>query len=385
LPGKIIVAPDAFKECLDVFAVTEAIVRGLVCGGAQEQQIVSCPLADGGEGLLDVLVHTSGGSMREVMVTGPLGKATAASFALLEEGKTAVVEMAQAAGIHLIDPSERNPRITTTFGVGELMRHALDAGVRRIIVGLGGSVTNDGGAGMAQALGVSFKDEEGCELPFGGEALLSLASLDCSGMDPRLKDVEIIGACDVSNPLCGNNGATAVYGPQKGATEEDVVLLDRALNHYGKCLEVLFPSFRRDTPGVGAAGGLGAGLAAFTGASLRSGVELVLDSHEDLEEQWAEAEVIITGEGRVDGQSMQGKVISGVAEMARRYEKPLFVLCGKMSGDMAPLYAGGVTAVFPIAPAPMSEEEAMRNASAYLSRTAENLMRTLLRLKGGEG
>lgn len=380
--GKIIIVPDAFKECLDVFDVTAAIARGLVRGGADEKAIVSCPLADGGEGLMEVLLHTSGGTVQEVKVTGPLGEKTASAFALLDDGKTAVVEMARAAGIHLIDAAERNPRITTTYGVGELIRHALDAGASRIIVGLGGSVTNDGGAGMAQALGVSFEDDAGQGLPFGGEALSSLSIIDCSGLDPRLKDVEVIGACDVTNPLCGDQGASVVYGPQKGATEEDVAVLDRALNHYGKCLEVLFPTFHRDSPGAGAAGGLGAGLAAFTGATLRSGVELVLASYDELEEQCGEAMAIISGEGRVDGQSMQGKVISGVVDMARKHGKPLFVLCGKVSGDMQPLYDAGVTAVFPIAPAPMGEAEALSNAAAYLSQTAENLMRTLLRMWG---
>lgn len=382
LSGKIIVAPDSFKECLDVFAVTDAIARGLILGGARKEDVLSCPLADGGEGLMDVLLHTSGGEIHEHTVTDPLGRQISASFALLQDGTTAVVEMARAAGIHLTSPEERNPLITTTFGVGELMRHALDAGARRVIVGLGGSVTNDGGAGLAQALGVSLKDDQGRELPFGGAALASLASVDCSRLDGRLKKVEVIGACDVRNPLCGKEGASFVYGPQKGASEEAVRLLDEALRHYGRFLESLFPSFHSDLPGSGAAGGLGAGLSAFAGASLRSGVDLVLSSYPGLEDAWQEAVAVISGEGRIDSQSIQGKVISGVARRARQYDIPLFVLGGTISGSRQPLYDAGVTAVFPIAPSPMSREEAMENAAAFLTQSAESLMRTLHRVKG---
>lgn len=378
---KILIAPDSFKECLDVFSVTDAIARGLLSGGASSEDIIRRPLADGGEGLLQVLVHAAGGSIHEKSVSGPLGEKVRASFALLSDGKTAVIEMAQAAGIHLIDPEKRNPLFTTTYGVGELMRSALDAGARRLIVGLGGSATNDGGAGMAQALGVSLKNHEGEELSWGGAALASLAVIDCSRLDPRLKSTEVIGACDVTSPLCGARGASVVYGPQKGADAEQVAVLDAALRHYGFLLEAACPPFHPMLPGAGAAGGLGAGLAAFAGAALRSGIDLVLSAYGDFEEHCADAAAIISGEGRVDGQSTQGKVLSGVAGVARRHGVPLFVLVGKISGDLQTLYDAGVTAVFPIAPFPMEEKEALRTAAAHLEQTARNLMRTVAALK----
>lgn len=378
---KILIAPDSFKECLDVFSVTDAIARGLLSGGASSEDLICRPLADGGEGLLQVLVHASGGSIHEKNVSGPLGEKVRASFALLSDGKTAVIEMAQAAGIHLISPEKRNPLFTTTYGVGELMRKALDAGARRIIVGLGGSATNDGGAGMAQALGVSLKNQEGEELLRGGAALASLAVIDCSRLDPRLKNAEIIGACDVTNPLCGERGASVVYGPQKGADAGQAALLDGALRHYGFLLAETCPPFYPELPGAGAAGGLGAGLAAFTGAALRSGIDLVFSAYGDIEEHCAHAAAIISGEGRVDGQSTQGKVLSGVAAVARRHGVPLFVLAGKISGDLQALYDAGVTAVFPIAPFPMEEKEALRTAAAHLEQTARNLMRTVAALK----
>lgn len=374
---KILVAPDSFKECLDAFHVAGAIASGLRRGASPAADVICRPLADGGEGLLQVLLHALGGTTHTVTVTGPMGKPVGASFGLLDQGKTAVIEMAVAAGLHLVPGNERDPMRATTYGVGELIRRALDLGVEHIIVGLGGSATNDGGTGMACALGASFLDASGKELPPGGGALSRLGKVDLTGLDPRIRAVKVTGACDVENPLCGPAGASRVYGPQKGASAADVDILDAALHHFGALLSQQTGTDLLSLPGGGAAGGLGAGLAAFTGARLRSGVQLVFEAYGDMDEQAGSADLLISGEGSVDSQTMHGKVIAGVAALAARHGKPLVVLTGRLRGDLPALYEAGVTAAFPITREPMTTREAMAHAEAYLEQSAENLARVL--------
>ncbi len=377
----IVLAPDSFKECLTAFAVAEALSAGLQRAGIPEEDIMCRPLADGGDGLLDVLHYALGGEIRTVEVSGPLGEPVAARFGLLDDGHTAVVEMAQAAGLHLAPPEKRDPCVAGTRGVGELMVHALDCGAKRILVGLGGSATNDGGVGMATALGVRFLDETGADLPPGGASLRRLARIACADLDARLADTTIIAACDVSNPLCGENGASQVYGPQKGATPDVVKTLDAALSHYATVLETQMCVQVRTVPGAGAAGGLAAGLVAFANASLCSGVDLVLDAYGDMDDVMRDAALVITGEGAVDGQSAQGKVIAGVAKKARIHTTPLLVVAGRVGDGLDTLYKAGVTAILPIAPGPMPQHVALDRAAQHLEQTGCAIGRLLRALR----
>jgi glycerate kinase len=329
-------------------------------------------MADGGEGTVDALVAATGGRIVSVRVTGPLGEPVDSFFGILGDGETAVIEMAAAAGLHLVPPEKRNPMVTTTYGVGELMRAALDAGCRRLIIGIGGSATNDGGAGMAQALGVRLLDEQGNEIGFGGGALERLARLDLSDFDRRVWDAEILVACDVTNPLTGPNGASAVYGPQKGATPEMVRQLDANLRHYAAVLQRDLGVEVETVAGAGAAGGLGAGLLAFCRAQLRRGVELVIHAVR-LPERVQKADLVITGEGCLDFQTGFGKVPHGVAQVAKRYGKSVIALVGQLGEGAERCRQWGIDACFPILSKPMSEQEAMANAIPLLRRAAEEL------------
>lgn len=371
----VLVAPDSFKECLDAFAVSDALAAGLQRGGIPESSIVRRPLADGGEGLLEVLHHALGGEIRSLSVTGPMGESVDARYGLLDSGKTAVIEMAQAAGLHLVPENKRNPAVATTRGVGELLKHVLDLEVRRVIVGVGGSATNDGGAGMASALGVSFLDTAGNELPPGGGALSQLNCINTDHLDKRLQNTEVVVACDVSNTLCGIHGASHVYGPQKGASPEMAQMLDDALCHYAEVVRRDMGADLLSLAGGGAAGGLAAGLSVFCGGTLRSGVELVFEAYGDMEERIAEADVILSGEGSVDGQSAQGKVVAGLAKKAQAYGKPLILAAGRIGNNLEPLYEVGVTSVFPIASSPMPLEAAIKSARLHLEQTGESLGR----------
>ena len=330
-----------------------------------------------------VLLHALGGTTVAREVTGPMGAPVEASLGLLDTGRTAVIEMASAAGLHFVPENERDPLRSTTYGVGELMRHALDLGVKRIIVGLGGSATNDGGAGMAQALGVSLKDADGKELPQGGGSLARLSEIDLTRLDPRLRDITVTGACDVENLLCGPAGASHVYGPQKGASARMVEELDRALHHFGLIVSGQTGVDILSLPGGGAAGGLGAGLASFTGAQLRSGVQLVFEAYGDMDTLAAQADLLLSGEGSVDGQTLHGKVVAGVASLARKHDKPLVVLTGRVRGPLAALHEAGVTAVFPITQEPMTTQEAISRAENFIEQSAENIARILARFKRG--
>jgi glycerate kinase len=368
---RFVIAPDSFKGSASAREVAQAIAEGLKAA-LPDAVCDLVPMADGGEGTVDALVAATGGRIVSVRVTGPLGEPVDSFFGILGDGETAVIEMAAAAGLHLVPPEKRNPMVTTTYGVGELMRAALDAGCRRLIIGIGGSATNDGGAGMAQALGVRLLDEQGNEIGFGGGALERLARLDLSDFDRRVWDAEILVACDVTNPLTGPNGASAVYGPQKGATPEMVRQLDANLRHYAAVLQRDLGVEVETVAGAGAAGGLGAGLLAFCRAQLRRGVELVIHAVR-LPERVQKADLVITGEGCLDFQTGFGKVPHGVAQVAKRYGKSVIALVGQLGEGAERCRQWGIDACFPILSKPMSEQEAMANAIPLLRRAAEEL------------
>ena len=374
----VVIAPDSFKECAPAAEVAKAIASGWLRADPQAE-LRQVPLADGGEGTVAALAAAHGRIM-ETEVTGPAGETVTAKWALLDDG-AAVIEMAEAAGLHLVKQQLRDPMTATTRGVGELIRAGLDAGARRFIVGVGGSATNDGGAGMAQALGTSLRDAEGRELAPGGAALAELAELDRSGMDPRLAECTVFVACDVDNPLCGPEGASHIYGPQKGATSAQVAALDAALARYAAALRASLGVDLRDTPGAGAAGGLAAGLMAFLGARLQPGIELVAEQA-GLAQALEGADLVITGEGSMDGQSLRGKVPIGVARMAGERGVPCIVLAGRLGPGCAAAHDLGITAAFALAPGPVTLEESVKNALDWLADRAEAVARTWIAASG---
>lgn len=368
---KIVIAPDSFKECLTAAQVASAIETGFK-EILPDAQYVKVPVADGGEGTLQSLIDATDGHFIKVPVTGPMGYQVQAEFGVLGDGATAVIEMARASGLELVSPDQRDPMIATTAGTGELILSALDRGVKKIIVGIGGSATNDGGAGMMQALGVRLLSDDGKELPYGGGPLQSLGSIDTSNMDQRLQSVEIIAACDVDNPLTGDNGASAVFGPQKGATPEVVEALDQSLGHYARIMERDLGVSVRDVPGAGAAGGMGAALLGFLNARLEPGIEIVMDAV-GLAEKVKGANLVITGEGRIDGQTAQGKTPVGVARIAKSLDLPVVALAGSVGQGADAVYAQGIDALFPVVHAAVSLEKALMKGEENLIRAARNL------------
>ena len=376
-PVRILVAPDSFKGSLSAALAAAAMARGVkaVFPAAEVREV---PVADGGEGTVEALVRATGGRTETRAVTGPLGERLAARFGVLGDGVTAVVETAAASGLTLLAADRRDPGRTTTRGTGELVRAALDAGLSRVVIGLGGSATNDGGTGLARALGVRFLDGKGRELPEGGAALADLARIDLAGLDPRLGRCEMVAACDVDNPLTGPGGASEVFGPQKGATPEMVGVLDAALMRFA---EVAREATGRDVsrvPGAGAAGGLGAGLLLFTKAQLRPGVEIVLEAA-GFARLLEGADLVFTGEGRSDRQTAMGKAPAGVAQAARRRGVPVVCLSGGLGEGAEDLLEMGVTALASIAPGPISLEECVGRAAELLERAVARACR-LVRL-----
>lgn len=368
---RVVIAPDSFKECASAARVAAAIAAG-VKRANPDAKITCVPMADGGEGTVDALVSATKGTLQTTRVTGPMGKAVDAVWGMLGDGRTAVIEMAAASGLALAPPDERDPRIASTRGTGELLCAALDRGVTGIILGIGGSATNDGGAGMAQAIGYSLRDEHGNELPPGGAALARLARIDKSKVHPRLAQCEVLVACDVTNPLCGPHGASHVYGPQKGATPDMVEELDAALRHYADVIESQVKDGISRYPGAGAAGGLGAGLMAFAGGRLQSGAELVADAAQ-LDVAISNADLVITGEGRIDGQTIEGKTPIGVARVARRFCVPVVALAGTVGPGYHAVYEHGIHAVFGICDSPMNLADAMRRVEELLAATGESV------------
>ncbi|MDT3251740.1 glycerate kinase [Serratia sp. root2] len=368
---KVVIAPDSFKESLSAMAVAEAIERGFRQIYPQVQY-VKLPMADGGEGTVDSMVAATGGEIVRVEVTGPLGQPVSAFYGLLGEGETAVIEMAAASGLHLAPKGQRDPRITTSYGTGELILAALERGVKAIILGIGGSATNDGGAGMMQALGARLLDDQQQPLPPGGAALTRLAQIDLSAVDPRLQQVSVTAACDVDNPLCGPQGASAVFGPQKGATSEMVTQLDAALNHFGSLLQQATGREVLNAPGAGAAGGMGAALLGMLNARLRPGIEIVIETLR-LEEALRDADLVITGEGRLDSQSIHGKTPIGVARVAKRHGLPVIGIAGSLSKDYQVVHQHGIDAAFSVLDRVVTLEEALTDAADNLEVTARNV------------
>lgn len=372
---RIVIAPQSLKGSLTAAEAGSAIAEG-VRAVYPEAECVIVPVADGGEGTVQALVDATGGEIVLQTVTGPLGEPVEAFFGLLGNGDTAAIEMAACAGLPLVPPERRDPRITTTYGVGELILAALERGCHHFIIGIGGSATNDGGAGMAQALGASLQTSGGTEIARGGAALATLAHISISTLDARLADCQFEVACDVNNPLCGPTGATAVYGPQKGATPEMVAQLDAALAHYAEVIERDLGLSVKDIPGAGAAGGLGAGLIAFLHAALRPGAQIVLDAVH-LEEQLVGADLVITAEGQLDAQTAYGKSVGAVAAMAKRYHLPVLALAGSLGEHYRAVYALGVDAVAVLPSGPMSLDYAMKHAATLTSDTTERALRLL--------
>ncbi|EBZ0491411.1 glycerate kinase [Salmonella enterica subsp. enterica serovar Infantis] len=372
-----VLAPDSFKESMTAREVCLAMEAGLR-KVFPHAEYIHVPMADGGEGTAQSLVDASGGQMFTVTVTGPEGQPVEAGYGILGDGETAVIEMASASGIQHTCRDSRNPLLTTTYGTGELIRACLDRKVKKVILGIGGSATNDGGAGMAEALGVRFYDGAGQTLPRGGQALAQLHHIDLSGLDQRLDAVEILVACDVTNPLCGPDGASAVFGPQKGATPEMVNVLDAALSHYARVISQTLDKDIAGAPGAGAAGGLGAGLLAFTACRLRRGIDIVIE-YSGLRDKLAGACYCFTGEGRIDFQTRFGKTPQGVARTAKEMHVPVIAISGSVGNGVETLYHEGIDAIFGIIPEASDIEPLLRNGSQNMERACENIGR-LLRL-----
>ncbi|MDE0297621.1 MAG: glycerate kinase [Candidatus Poribacteria bacterium] len=357
---KIVIAPDSFKGSLTALQAAEAMEEGIrrVFPAAQ---IMKTPMADGGEGTVRSLVDATGGKLLVEQVANPLGNQIEAEYGILGDGTTAVIEMAAASGLTLVPRDQRNPLVTTTYGTGQLIKAALDRGCRKLIVGIGGSATNDGGAGLAEALGAKLLTNDGKPIPPGGGGLRSLDVIDIDGLDPRLAGTVTVVACDVDNPLTGMNGAAHVYGPQKGATPKVVEALDANLAHFAWIVQRDMGKVVGEIPGAGAAGGLGAGLIAFLNAELKSGVEIVIDAVQ-LEEQLEDANLVVTGEGEINFQTVFGKTPVGVAKLAKKYDIPVIAITGSIADGADAVYEAGIDAVIDIVPAPMPLDRAIENA-----------------------
>lgn len=373
---RIVIAPDSFKESLDAGRVAEAISAGFM-KVFPDLAVIKIPMADGGEGLVKTLVQATEGRLITSKVTGPLGSPVEAEWGILGDGKTCVIEMAAASGLPLVPPEKRNPLLTTTYGTGELIRNALSANCKRIIVGIGGSATNDGGAGMAQALGARLLDANGNDVGMGAQGLDHLYSIDTSAMDARIKLVEFLVAVDVKNPLCGPSGASYVYGPQKGATAQMLPVLDGILNRYAATILRDVGVNVLDFPGGGAAGGLGAGLVAFLGASVKPGVDVVLDVVDLDAIMQSGIDLVITGEGEINGQTAFGKVPVGVAKLAKRYGVPVIALVGSIGEGAEDVLGCGVDAYFSLVPRPMNLNECIDLAELLLTDLAEQCARMI--------
>ena len=372
---KIVIAPDSYKESLSALEVAQAVEAGFR-QVFPDADYVLVPVADGGEGTVDAMVAATGGRKETVTVSGPLGEPVEAFYGLTGDGDTAVIEMAAASGLALVPPDRRNPLLTSSRGTGELIRAALDAGARRFILGIGGSATNDGGAGMVQALGARLLDLEGRELDGSGGDLARLERIDVSALDPRLAECRIEVACDVDNPLTGARGASAVFGPQKGATPEMVQVLDANLARLARIVGRDLGVAVDTVPGAGAAGGMGAAMLAFFGATLKPGIEIVTAAV-DLDTHVRDADLVITGEGRIDFQTVHGKTPIGVARVAKRHGKPVIGIAGSLGAEVGVVHAHGIDAVFSVLGKPCTLDEALRDAAANVELTARNVAAVL--------
>jgi len=352
---KIVVAPDSFKGSLTAIEVSDAIEQG-IREVFPEAEIVKIPMADGGDGTVQCLVNATGGRILREKVTGPLGGEVLASYGILGDKKTAVIEMAEASGLTLVPENQRNPLITTTYGTGQLIKAALDQGCRKMIIGIGGSATNDGGAGMVQALGVELLDKDGEEIDFGGGELKKIFRIDTKYLDNRLSETKVLIASDVSNPLCGPKGAARVYGPQKGATPEMIKKLDESLAYFAEIIKRDLNKDVKDIPGAGAAGGLGASLMAFLDAELRPGIEIIIEIVK-LEQAIKNADLVITGEGKIDSQTIYGKAPIGVAKIAKKYDIPVIAVAAIIGDDADIVHQYGINTLIKISEPPMNLAE----------------------------
>ena len=381
---KVTVAIDSFKGSLSSMEAGNAVRTGI--RRVYPDALVEVrPLADGGEGTVDALAAGMNGVIHEISVTGPLGEPVTARYGIIESTHTAIMEMSQAAGITLVPAEKRNPLFTTTYGVGEMIRDAMDKGCRRFIMGIGGSATNDGGVGMLQALGYDFLDKEGRQVPYGAQGLEILKTISDKIVLPELADCHFYIACDVTNMLCGDLGCSAVYGPQKGATPEMIVQMDQWLERYAALARQAFPKADPKQPGTGAAGGLGFAFLSFTNAVLESGIKLVLEETR-LADYIKDADIVITGEGRMDAQTAMGKAPEGVARLAKTFGKPVLAFAGAVTRDAAACNNAGIDAFFPILRSVVSLEEAMdpKTAASNMVDTAEQVFR-VMRAVGVEG
>ena len=376
---KVVIAPDSYKGCLSALEVAKAMERG-VLSVFPSAEVRKIPIADGGEGTVAALVTATNGQLRQTEVTDPLGNKIIAHWGVLGDGRTAVIEMAAASGLPLVPKEKRVPRVTTTYGTGELIKAALAEGLAKIIIGIGGSATNDGGTGMARALGVRFLDAAGREVAAGGGSLAEICQIDTAGLDPRLKNTEIVVACDVDNPLCGTRGASAVFGPQKGATPEMVQQLDAGLAKYASCARQATGRDVAEKAGAGAAGGLGAGLMFFTPAQLKPGVEIVLDAV-GFSDIVRDADFVITGEGRTDFQTAFGKAPVGVAKVAKTHGAPVFCISGGLGDGAEDVLAQGIDAVMSICDRPLSLEECMAAGAQLIEPAAARLCRIVMAVR----
>lgn len=371
----IVLAPDSFKESLSAKEVAQHMalaIREIL----PEAQVLQIPISDGGEGLLEALVPPLHGKLHSVTVKDPLLRDIEAQYGILADGTTAVVEMAMASGLEILQKHERNPLLTSTYGTGQLLKAALDKGCTKLIVGLGGSATNDGGMGMVKALGGKFLNQAGEPISDGGGALADLHRIDCRELDPRLANCEIIAACDVANPLTGPEGASFVFGGQKGGSAQDLKQLDANLEHYARQIKTDLGKEVHRVPGTGAAGGMGMGLLSFLDAELRPGIDLIMDTLQ-LETQIANADLVCTGEGKIDTQTLYGKTVLGVAKLAKKHGVPVIALAGKVEDDMDAIYEQGVTAMFSIVDQPMEVEEAIQKAGILVQKRMRSICRTL--------
>lgn len=372
---KIVIAPDSFKESMTAEECCNFIKKGL-SKVLPKVEYVTVPMADGGEGTASALISSTNGEFFSETVLNPLGKEIISSFGILGDKKTAIIEMAAASGLELIPSSERNPMITTTYGTGQLIKAALDKNISTILIGLGGSATNDGGAGMIQALGGRLLDENNQEIGFGGGELSKLKKIDLSNLDERLKNTKIIVACDVENPLTGVNGASYTFGKQKGATDEMIEILDKNLSHFSEIIKKELSIDVKNIPGAGAAGGLGAGLIGFLSGELKKGIDIVIE-YSSLESKLKNADFIITGEGSIDGQTRFGKTPFGVAKLGKKYNIPVIALAGNVGKDIDILYEYGFTSIFPILTRVESLEDAIKNGRYNIEVVSENIGRLI--------
>ena len=369
---KIVVAPDSFKGSLTAIEVSDAIEQG-IREIFPEAEIKKIPMADGGDGTVQCLVNATGGKILREKVTGPLGDEVLASYGILGDKRTAVIEMAEASGLTLVPENKRNPLITTTYGTGQLIKATLDQGCRKMIIGIGGSATNDGGAGMVQALGVKLLDREGREIGFGGGELKKIIRIDISYMDKRLSNTKVVVASDVTNPLCGPKGASRIYGPQKGATPEVIEELDESLAYFADVIKRDLNKDVKDIPGAGAAGGLGASLMAFLDAELRPGIEIMVEIAK-LEQAIKDADLVITGEGKIDSQTIYGKAPIGVAKIAKKYNIPVIAIAAIIGDDADIVHQYGIDNLIKVSEPPMSLTETKPNKVWLIKKSIKQFL-----------